>query len=61
MRYPDLANADGAALANLLKGLGAAAAEVQSALVAIGYTLAQVKDWVGAAFGCAVNQASNLL
>lgn len=49
------------ALVNLLKGLGAAAAEVQKVMLALGYTLEQVVDWVGAAFGCAIKQASNLL
>jgi len=50
-----------AALVNLLKGLGAAAADVQQAMVALGYALEQVVEWVGAAFGCAIKQASNLL
>lgn len=49
------------ALVNLLKGLGAAAAEVQHVMVALGYAVDQVESWVGDAFGCAVKQASNLL
>ncbi|MGW8393827.1 hypothetical protein [Pseudoduganella sp. HUAS MS19] len=50
-----------AALVNLLKGLGAPAAEVQQVMVALGYDLQQAEDWVGNAFGCAVEHASNLL
>lgn len=49
------------ALVNLLNGLGTAAAEVQKVMLALGYTLEHVVDWVGAAFGCAIKQAANLL
>ncbi|WCM89093.1 hypothetical protein [Acidovorax sp. NCPPB 3576] len=48
-------------LATLLQSLGALAAEVQQAMVALGYELEKVVDWLGDLFGCPINKASSAL
>ncbi|CAO3452600.1 hypothetical protein [Azospirillum largimobile] len=48
-------------LAQLLQGLGAAAAYVQQAMVALGYKLEEVAGWLSDLFGCPISKAAGSL
>lgn len=48
-------------LARVLQSIGALAAEVQQVLVALGYKLEEVVEWLGDLFGCPISKAANNL
>ncbi|WP_338849084.1 hypothetical protein V8J88_09025 [Massilia sp. W12] len=51
----------GEAIAKFLQFMGAAAAQVKAALLALGYALADIEQWLENAYTCAIEAAADLL